>query len=50
MKTTIITIQSRYAHIARGHQSHRSGAGIHRDRRTKRQRTRRAQLRAALRD
>lgn len=34
--------------VARGHQPHRSGAGIHQDRRTKRLRTRSAQRRAAI--
>jgi len=32
----------------KGHQSHRSGAGQHQDRRTKRQRTRQAQSKKAI--
>lgn len=34
--------------VSRGHQPHRSGSGIHADRRTGRNRTRSAQRRAAL--
>jgi hypothetical protein len=36
--------------VKRGHQEHRSGAGTHQDRRTKRLRTRSAQKRFALSD
>tara|TARA_B100000941_G_C28502196_1_gene555052 strand:- start:711 stop:875 length:165 start_codon:yes stop_codon:yes gene_type:complete len=34
--------------VARGHQAHISGAGVHKDKRTKRCRTRAAQKRAAI--
>lgn len=36
--------------VARGHSPHRGGAGVHQDRRTKRNRTRSAQRRAAIND
>lgn len=49
MKTTI-TIRTDYSKIARGHSTHKSGAGTHADRRQKRQRTRGAANRAAMRD
>lgn len=34
----------------KGHQSHQSGGGVHKDKRTKRQRTRSAQKRASLKE
>jgi len=34
--------------VGRGHAAHKSGSGVHQDRRTKRQRTRQAQRRSAL--
>lgn len=44
--TVIISVDQ--TKVKRGHQSHRSGAGVHADRRTRRQRTRRAAMAAAL--
>jgi len=46
---SVITIHSDPAKVARGHRSHKSGAGIH-DSRPKRLRTRSAAFRAAVRD
>lgn len=40
----------RVTKVAMGHQPHFTGTGVHADKRTKRQRTRRAQLQAALKD
>lgn len=42
------TIRIDHNKVARGHMAHISGSGKHGDRRTKRQRTRSAQRRAAL--
>ena len=36
--------------VGRGHSSHRGGSGLHKDRRTKRNRTRGAQNRNAIRE
>ncbi len=36
--------------VGHGHTSHRGGSGTHKDRRTKRQRTRSAQNKAAIRE
>ncbi len=36
--------------VGRGHAAYKSGAGVHQDRRTKRYRTRRAQVAAALKE
>ncbi len=56
-KTTItkkdlnhIVIHLDLTKIARGHQIHRAGAGVHGDRRTKRNRTRGNRNRTAIRD
>lgn len=45
---TTLTITINPNSVSRGHQSHRSGAGQHHDRRTGRLRTRSAQNRAAM--
>lgn len=44
----VIVIRSRKPRT--GHPTHRSGAGVHQDRRTRRNRTRDSQLRASLKD
>ena len=49
-RKTTITIHVDPLKVAKGHQAHRGGAGLHNDRRTKRLRTRSAQRRAALSD
>lgn len=43
-----IKIEIKKKPIARGHSQHRSGAGVHLDKRYKRQRTRAAQQRKAI--
>lgn len=49
-KTTIVIKDPTPWKVAKGHQPHRSGAGIHKDRRTHRLNTRHAQLQAAIKD
>lgn len=49
MKTEIIKLNVKQPwQVSRGHLGPKSGAGVHQDRRTKRQRTRQAQRRVAL--
>jgi hypothetical protein len=45
-----ITIKIDPLRVKRGHQPHNSGSGVHADRRVRRQNTRSAQLRKALKD
>ena len=45
-----ITITVDPAKVKRGHQHHRSGAGVHQDRRTRRQRTRGTAIASYLKD
>lgn len=47
---TTLTIPNDNPFGRKGHQPHRSGAGKHQDKRTKRQRTRGAKLRSVLKD
>lgn len=48
--TNRIVIKIDPTKVARGHQAHVTGAGVHHDKRTKRNRTRGNQRRAALRE
>lgn len=48
MKSTKIVIKIATWEVAKGHTPHRSGNGVHGDRRLKRQKTRSNQLREAL--
>jgi hypothetical protein len=51
MKTEVIKLNVKASwQVGRGHAEHKSGAGVHQDRRTKRLRTRQTQLKAALRE
>lgn len=45
---TTLHIKVDHTKVARGHQPHITGAGVHKDKRTKRQRTRAASFRAAV--
>jgi len=49
-ETITLTIQVKPWKVGRGHSEHRSGAGVHGDRRTKRQRTRSEQNRNAIKE
>ena len=49
MKIGIIT-KLEQIKTPKGHQPHKSGTGVHKDRRTKRNRTRSAQIRSAMKD
>jgi hypothetical protein len=46
----VLTIAIDPLKVKRGHPTHRSGAGVHQDRRYRRNRTRASQLRASLKD
>ena len=50
-RTTKLTLNVRPLHkLPRGHHTHLAGAGVHADRRTRRNRDRNSQLRSSLKD